>query len=82
MTIDHEMTRTRYGLKATNQSKENDSLSRGSISWLCPWGIRCKKSQANWCQAARSSGSDTGELVDGTENCYKTSEPAVKSWVG
>ena len=75
VTIDREMTRTRYSLKATNQSKENDSLSRGISKWLCPWGIVCKSSQANWCQRGRSSDSDTGELDDGTEDCYKTSSP-------
>ena len=61
VTIDREMTRTRYSLKATNQSKENDSLSRGIREWMCPWGIRCQSSQANNYIAVRSFDNDNTE---------------------
>ena len=61
VTIDHEMTRTRYGLKATNQSTETEALSRGRFKWRCPWGIVCQSSQANNYQDVRSFENDNTE---------------------
>ena len=59
VTIDREMTRTRYGLKAPNQSTEIEE--RGRFKWRCPWGIVCWSSQANWYQASRSFENDNTE---------------------
>ena len=61
VTIDREMTRTRYGLKASNQSTEVEALSRGRYRWRCPWGITCQSSQANNYQAMRSFENDNAE---------------------
>ena len=70
VTIDPEMTRTRYGLESTNQSIEVEDrnkgsftrlLGRGIIKWRCPWGIVCKSSQVNNYQAVRSFENDNTE---------------------
>ena len=72
VTIDPEMTRTRYGLEATNQSTEVEDrntesftrlLGRGRFKRRCPWGIVCGSSQVNYYQAARSPGNDTVEKI-------------------
>ena len=66
------MTRTRYGLEATNQSTEVEDrntesftrlLGRGRFKRRCPWGIVCGSSQVNYYQAARSPGNDTVEKI-------------------
>ena len=61
VTIDREMTRTRYGLKATNQSTEIEALSRGKYKWRCRWGIVCQSSQANNYISWRSFENDNTE---------------------
>ena len=70
VTIYREMTRTRYGVEAPNQSTEVEAVSRRKKLEKCRFGIIKVSSEVNNIQATRSSGSDTG-----TENCYKTSNP-------
>ena len=61
VTIDREMTRTRYGVEATNQSTEVKAVSKGSEGrGRCRFGIISGSSEANNIQAVRSPDNDTG----------------------